>query len=51
MKFDIEGSEYDVFRSFNSIKIVDNLLGELHLDLMKINKNDFFSIFMITKRM
>lgn len=50
IKFDIEGSEYEVFKAFRNIKEVRSLLGELHFDLMKINKNDFFDIFFDYKK-
>lgn len=46
LKFDVEGSEYDVFYNSAGLSRVQNLVGELHLDLIgKRTKQDFYNIF------
>ncbi|MFC1721247.1 FkbM family methyltransferase, partial [Patescibacteria group bacterium] len=45
LKFDIEGGEEAVFKSFKNIKNVKNIIGEVHLDLMDIPKDDFIALF------
>lgn len=45
VKFDIEGAEYSVFKNFNSINLVRNFIGEVHLDLIKANEQEFNDIF------
>lgn len=45
LKFDIEGAELEVFKNFKNISRVKNLIGELHLDLINGEKNDFLNIF------
>lgn len=33
LKFDVEGAEEEMFRSFNEFKTIERLAGELHHDL------------------
>ncbi len=45
LKFDIEGAEYDVFREFNRIADIRNVIGEVHGDLIDGSVEDFLSLF------
>ena len=45
LKFDIEGGEYNAFKEFHNLKIVNNLIGEVHLDLMNVSRDNFLDIF------
>lgn len=45
VKFDIEGEEYKVFRSFKNKHGTDYLIGEVHPDLMKASLRRFLSLF------
>jgi FkbM family methyltransferase len=45
LKFDIEGSEYDVFASFTGIGIVKAFIGEFHEDLSGHPLVDFTDLF------
>jgi len=45
IKFDVEGAEYDVFKNFKNICLVNNVIGELHLDLIKESKENFVDLF------
>jgi FkbM family methyltransferase len=44
LKFDVEGAEYDLFREFQQINKINNLIGELHVDLIGVSKKDFLSL-------
>ncbi len=45
IKFDIEGAEGKIFDGFEKINKVKNLVGEVHLDLMDMTKEDFLKKF------
>ena len=45
LKFDIEGSEYNVFKAFKGLDKVDYVIGEVHLDLIPVSREEFLSIF------
>jgi FkbM family methyltransferase len=45
LKFDIEGVEYDVFKNFKNLDKINNIIGEVHLDLIKTSKEEFLDIF------
>ncbi len=45
LKFDVEGSEYEVFHTPHSIINVETLIGEMHLDLMKKDEQQFLDLF------
>ncbi len=45
LKFDVEGSEYNIFNNFTKWNKVDYFIGEVHLDLMKENLNQFTDLF------
>lgn len=45
LKFDIEGSEWPVFKAFNNWNRVHSLIGELHVDIMQTSKNEFLKLF------
>lgn len=45
LKFDVEGFEYNVFSAFTKQNKVDYFIGEIHLDLMKENLNQFTDLF------
>ena len=45
MKFDIEGAEYDVFEHFVGLSQVQQLVGEIHLDLLDSRVEDFWHLF------
>jgi hypothetical protein len=45
LKFDIEGAEYDVFKNFKNLDKINNVIGEVHLDLIKASKEEFLNIF------
>lgn len=45
LKFDIEGAEYEVFKNFNQLDIVKNVIGEVHLDLISVSKKYFLDLF------
>lgn len=44
LKFNIEGYELRVFKNFQNLNIVMNLVGELHMDLMGGGKEDFLAL-------
>ncbi|MEO0119272.1 MAG: FkbM family methyltransferase [candidate division WOR-3 bacterium] len=45
LKFDIEGAEYKVFKNFKNLRMVKNLIGEVHLDLIGESKEAFLKLF------
>lgn len=45
LKFDIEGAEYDAFKGCQSMGRVENMVGEVHLDLMDESKEAFLALF------
>lgn len=45
IKFDIEGAESKVFANFKNIVNVNNLVGEVHLDLIGDSKEEFLKKF------
>jgi FkbM family methyltransferase len=45
LKFDIEGAEYDVFKNFKNLDKINNIIGEVHFDLIKASKEEFLNIF------
>ena len=45
LKFDVEGAECDVFEVFTNSSIVKNIIGELHIDLIDVSKERFYSYF------
>lgn len=54
IKFDIEGAEFDLFKSFNPKEYSNSYIGEVHYDLTSdtnINFDDFFSGFHLEKIM
>ncbi len=44
-KFDIEGSEYNVFKKFIRKECISHLIGELHEDLMCVDRGAFIDLF------
>lgn len=42
LKFDVEGAEYKIVRSWKNQEKVENIVGELHLDLVDASKEKFF---------
>ena len=45
IKFDVEGSEYKIFKECKVIPRINNLIGELHIDIMGATKEEFVQIF------
>lgn len=45
LKFDIEGAEYDVFKNFGHLHKIKHIIGEVHLDIMRRDKQEFLSLF------
>lgn len=45
LKFDIEGSEYLVFKNSKKINIINNIIGEIHIDLGDFLLEDFLLMF------
>ena len=45
IKFDVEGVEMEIFKSFKNLSAVSNLIGEVHLDLMNSTLDDFLKLF------
>ena len=45
IKFDVEGSEFRIFSSFDKIECISALVGELHLDLIKASEDSFMDLF------
>ncbi len=44
LKFDIEGAEYDVLRSFSGLRSVRYIAGEVHEDLIPVTLEQFFEL-------
>jgi len=45
LKFDVEGAEVGLFKEFKHLQSVGRIVGELHLDLIDITKEEFFDMF------
>ncbi len=45
LKFDVEGFEYNIFNKFTQWSKVSYFIGEVHLDLMKENMDQFSELF------
>lgn len=45
VKFDVEGSEFRIFSSFDNMERISVLVGELHLDLIDVSEDSFMSLF------
>lgn len=45
LKFDVEGFEYNIFNKFTQWNKVSYFIGEVHLDLMKEDLNQFSELF------
>ena len=45
LKFDIEGSEYSVFKNSNHLSDINILVGELHPGLIRVKVDDFYELF------
>ena len=41
LKFDIEGAEADLFQNIDTTTFAENYIGEIHLDLGVVSKEDF----------
>lgn len=44
LKFDIEGSEYNMLKSFTKRDMVQRMIGEVHFDLMNVKPDDFWEL-------
>ncbi len=45
IKFDIEGAEQDLFTNTTGRRLCQNLIGEVHLDLMNMKEEEFIRLF------
>jgi FkbM family methyltransferase len=45
LKFDVEGSEARIFSSFRNLCKINKIIGEVHLDLMDVAKEEFLNNF------
>ena len=45
VKFDVEGSEFRIFSSFDNMERISALVGELHLDLIDVSEDSFMDLF------
>ncbi len=41
IKFDVEGAEFDIFKSINPAEYANSYIGELHFDLGNVSKEEF----------
>jgi FkbM family methyltransferase len=44
LKFDVEGAEYEMFKNFRQMERVNNVIGELHVDLIDASKEQFTAL-------